>query len=962
VAIQPYEVKPTHETGGTRMQGNNIEQTNDLTACLTLISFLLSTPTASDDLVEETLGELLSIICQRIGAPEIIGALAISLPSDTEPVKTFALSWPPATQQHKARSEANRADLDGRFGLLDVVRRRASDEIIPDLKRKAPPERPHYQHSQAARRWSAHSALAVPILAGTNTNEKKAIGAIDIASSKGGAFGRYDLIWLKPIADMLAVWALHRGDARHTKTVFADDALLEQLLRRADIDGVLDRLLHIAAQATNLPDVYVAVLLLDEGRVIAKGALNIVGGREVARGVEGAGDWSRERGITGRALRTRKVQVVPDVHADPDYFEGPRAIKAELVIPIARSREDATLIGALDIQTSAQVTDPFPTEVVQSITSLGETLSLALYTAQQAESLQRAQDALEKLANVGPSAIQSLNPRRVYDLILQAALSLLPAADSCQILLVDYDPRHTRPQLVVEFSLPNEQHSQEARSGLRERSSEKLRFGIEQGVTGKAAREGQTQYIPNVRHLDPHEYIIFRSQTRAELAIPLVQNNRVLAVLNVESEREDAFSSRDIRIAGLLASQAFYAISNSQNYTRTIESLSLLAEVTERVVAAQGNRTQLFDAIIHGAMRVTGAEDGYCAVLIVEDGLIRIEQQWSPNLINEQRTNWPLGQGLTGRAIQEKQTVYVPDIRSDPAYIRATPSSLSNLVVPLLDGDEAVGAISLEAPIVNAFDEQARQTLERLGPPVVAALINDRLVRSLEGQKQQTIALVEQVAHQLWTPVTDLADIARKLSRDQSLPPSVQGMYNAIDFLQIEVRWLDAQAKVLGEPDHKLPKQDIDLRELANETAHAYSFYAGLRKRVTVIGPEPGAPVFANINREEVQGALVELISNAVKYSPETGKVWVLVKSAFNEVEIGVEDEGRGVPLGEWGQIFNRDYRGSNVGKVRGTGLGLYFVQQAMERQGGIALIESRRVQGKIVEGGRFVLKLPVVT
>ena len=100
--------------------------------------------------------------------------------------------------------------------------------------------------------------------------------------------------------------------------------------------------------------------------------------------------------------------------------------------------------------------------------------------------------------------------------------------------------------------------------------------------------------------------------------------------------------------------------------------------------------------------------------------------------------------------------------------------------------------------------------------------------------------------------------------------------------------------------------------------------------------------------------ALGNLLSNALKYSPQGGTVTLAVHTTPGEVQIAVQDEGIGIPAAEIPHLFTSFHRASNVGDIQGTGLGLAIVKNATELHGGTLSLES-----ELGRGTCFSIRLP---
>ena len=115
-----------------------------------------------------------------------------------------------------------------------------------------------------------------------------------------------------------------------------------------------------------------------------------------------------------------------------------------------------------------------------------------------------------------------------------------------------------------------------------------------------------------------------------------------------------------------------------------------------------------------------------------------------------------------------------------------------------------------------------------------------------------------------------------------------------------------------------------------------------------------------NVNMDEnrIEQVLYNLISNAIKYSPEGSAVKVELRVDGSEVVCAVSDSGIGIPQGEQGMLFNRFYRASNASasSISGIGLGLYISSGIIEQHGGRMWVDSQ-----VGHGSSFYFSLPLV-
>jgi two-component system phosphate regulon sensor histidine kinase PhoR len=151
-----------------------------------------------------------------------------------------------------------------------------------------------------------------------------------------------------------------------------------------------------------------------------------------------------------------------------------------------------------------------------------------------------------------------------------------------------------------------------------------------------------------------------------------------------------------------------------------------------------------------------------------------------------------------------------------------------------------------------------------------------------------------------------------------------------------------------------LATEPFDPVDLAERVAEAARMHAPHGISLELVAPEPVTSVDAD--RDKMRQVLVNLVENAVKYSPNGGRVQVGVQRAEDSVRFWVSDEGLGIPDDEQGRIFEKFYRldPEMTRGVGGTGLGLYICTELVERMGGHIWVESS--EGK---GSRFVVELP---
>jgi two-component system phosphate regulon sensor histidine kinase PhoR len=150
--------------------------------------------------------------------------------------------------------------------------------------------------------------------------------------------------------------------------------------------------------------------------------------------------------------------------------------------------------------------------------------------------------------------------------------------------------------------------------------------------------------------------------------------------------------------------------------------------------------------------------------------------------------------------------------------------------------------------------------------------------------------------------------------------------------------------------------ESTDLAQLAEQTVKLME--TGAREQqIEITFQLRGAPVPVEVDGKAIQQALINLIDNAIKHSPQGSGIQVGLEFESARIQLWVEDRGEGIPATEHTRIFERFYRvGSELRrKTQGVGIGLSIVKHIVEAHGGRV-----RVRSALGEGSRFTIELPV--
>ena len=242
-----------------------------------------------------------------------------------------------------------------------------------------------------------------------------------------------------------------------------------------------------------------------------------------------------------------------------------------------------------------------------------------------------------------------------------------------------------------------------------------------------------------------------------------------------------------------------------------------------------------------------------------------------------------------------------------------------------------------------------------LGPRLVLVLVEDRTrERRVEAVRRDFVA---NVSHELKTPVGAVRLLAEAVGDASEDPEAVRRfagrMITESDRLSALVQQIIELSRLQGDDPLAAPTR-VEVDDVLARAVDQSSIEARSREISVVTGGEGGLAVLGDA--EQVTVAVGNLISNAVAYSPPGSTVLVSARAESDTVEIGVTDQGIGIPAGEIDRIFERFYRvdPARHRSTGGTGLGLSIVKHVAATHGGQVRVWS--VQG---EGSTFTLSLP---
>jgi two-component system OmpR family sensor kinase len=296
---------------------------------------------------------------------------------------------------------------------------------------------------------------------------------------------------------------------------------------------------------------------------------------------------------------------------------------------------------------------------------------------------------------------------------------------------------------------------------------------------------------------------------------------------------------------------------------------------------------------------------------------------------------------------------------------------------PLLDLGETMRELAANNTAVTVDHADRTDEIGEMARAIVVFRGNAiELARSRQGLAQQAMMLEEKLAHEQQLarlqhdfismishefrgPLTQIDAQAQRLvslrdrldpddvvERASRMRAAVGRIVRLIDNLLDASRLIGENIKLFFHPE------PIDLVELLRDVCRAQR---EISPDAQILEALPAEAVGMRGDPRLLFQAVSNLLANAIKYSPGQASVKVSLKRLEDSARIEVEDDGIGIPEQDREHIFAQYYRGSNVGDVTGTGVGLFFVATVARLHGGDVGMEHREVKGS-----RFIMTLPI--
>jgi signal transduction histidine kinase len=258
--------------------------------------------------------------------------------------------------------------------------------------------------------------------------------------------------------------------------------------------------------------------------------------------------------------------------------------------------------------------------------------------------------------------------------------------------------------------------------------------------------------------------------------------------------------------------------------------------------------------------------------------------------------------------------------------------------------------------LVSAWAWQRIQSERRIGELAYQLAEQNETLRTADQAKSEFLA---NVSHDLRTPlaamqvsISGLLESPNNWSQKE-VRDTLEVVSEEIDQLSARVRNLLDMAR-LESGAEALQREPEDLTDIVSS---ALERLEPLTRGNTIRADFPSEPLMVDCDQSRIETVIINLIENAVKYSPEGSTIYLQGLLAEDEVELRIGDEGIGLDPGDEEKVFEMYYRSGRGRAIRGTGVGLAICKAIVEAHGG--QIGARKADAG---GAEFWFKLPALT
>ena len=501
-------------------------------------------------------------------------------------------------------------------------------------------------------------------------------------------------------------------------------------------------------------------------------------------------------------------------------------------------------------------------------------------------------------------------------------------------------------------------------------AARKLKLRVGEGITGWVARHGRPARSGDVTQ--DKRYVSVRRDVRSELAVPLEVQGEVRGVINVDSDRINAFSADDQELLQELALQAAKVIHNTWLYEQLRLKVMLfesLASVS-RTINSTLNLDEALRVITREACELMRAR--MCSLMLLDESRDWLDLRASYGAGDAYIKKPRLGaeESLIGVVVRRKKALQVANVQADSRYQNVELARRENLVsllsVPLVFSGQTIGVLNVYTAKPYNFSNEEIKILSALAELSAIAIEKARLYERLvdveeqlrQNEKLSALGLLAaEVAHEIRNPLTVMKllyhSLNLKFAADDPRAKDTQIIESKIEHLNKIVEQILDFARTT-EPN----LAPVNLNDLVDELGLLVRHKLANQNVRLIRDLHPDLPMVLG-DAQQLEQAFLNLILNAAEAMPNGGSLTIKSHATQadekpEEIVLEFKDTGEGMSVEQQKRAFKAVLATT---KVKGSGLGLAIVGRIIETHQGQIRILSRAGRGTTIR-----IKLPILT
>jgi len=472
---------------------------------------------------------------------------------------------------------------------------------------------------------------------------------------------------------------------------------------------------------------------------------------------------------------------------------------------------------------------------------------------------------------------------------------------------------------------------------------------------------------------------------RTALGVPMISEGEVAGVIFVGRSVPRLFSDRQVELLELFADQAVITLQNARVFnqleaqtrqlTQSVEELRALGEVG-RVLSSTLNLETVLNTIASRAAELTGIEGA--SMFEYDEAREEFTFHTSYRVPDEvaaalQATRIRKGEGALGRLALTPEPVQIIDIADEASYQSRVRNMLvrrgwrSLLAVPLVRENRLLGGLVVNRSVPGAFPPEVIELLKTFAAQSALAIQNARLFREIEQKSRELESasrhkseFLANMSHELRTPLNAIIGFSEVLAermfgdvnekQAEYLADILESARHLLSLINdiLDLSKIEAGRMELESASFDLPAAIDNTLILVRERAQ--------RRTIDLTRSVDARLGVVVADERKVKQVLLNLLSNALKFTPEGGRIEVSARTHDGVAEVSVHDTGIGIAAADQEAVFE-EFRqvGAATKKAEGTGLGLAISRKFIELHGGRIWVSSEPGAGST-----FTFTLPL--